>query len=589
MREGLSLRPPAVPTNARNASPQTPTSTLTPNFGVAMKSQYVSHSEDLPPFTNSTRSSLSANAHAHAHAGAAKEGTGTTTSSSKPPASSSSLSNSILPRMSDPSPLFSSSTPYSESPQPMDTSRAAPPTGPQAVMAKDGSGDTASPYGTRSRNRNGASRPNYAEDKDLDADYDNYRDGALAKAVTRQASITNLPSAATQQPPAPPRSGSGSARKPLVSSSTDDSKQPSGSHHQNSTTKDQSAPHAPPPAASSSVATVTIVNAPSKSKKRKADHAPSSSGSQTPLSTGVQRRHGGVASNGNGASHAHGQNAGSGGGSGKRAGGGYGESNLLTFEASGALLKNGKMVADDGTVLEVNGEYCPFSFFFCGGRASADLCADHVYLICEPPGEPYYLGRIMEFLHSASDDSKPIEALRINWYYRPKDIGKKVQDTRLVFATMHSDISPLTSLRGKCQIRHKAEIPDMAAYKRAPDNFWYERLYDRYIQKNYEVIPTAQIINVPEHVKRVLDERWKFILVEQGRGKELTSAVKTCKRCVGYCARYVFSPLLLISFARTVRAAAQDGLGAWTGGTRVLTHGPATIRSIVPCANRRTT
>lgn len=536
MREGLSLRPPAVPTNARNASPLTPTSTLTPNFGVAMKSQHVSHSEDLPPFTNSTRSSLSANA--HAHAGAAKEGTGTTTSSSKPPASSSSLSNSILPRMSDPSPLFSSSAPHSESPQPMDTSRAAPPTGPQAAMAKD---DTASPYGTRSRNRNGASRPNYAEDKDLDADYDNYRDGALAKAVTRQASITNLPSAATQQPPAPPRSGSGSARKPLVSS-TDESKQPGGSHHQNSTTKDQSTPNAPPPAASSSVATVTIVNAPSKSKKRKADHVPSSSGSQTPLATGVQRRHGGAASNGNGTSHAHGQNAGSGGGSGKRAGGGYGESNLLTFEASGALLKSGKMVADDGTVLEVNGEYSPFLFFFCGGRASADLCADHVYLICEPPGEPYYLGRIMEFLHSAGDDSKPIEALRINWYYRPKDIGKKVQDTRLVFATMHSDISPLTSLRGKCQIRHKAEIPDMAAYKRAPDNFWYERLYDRYIQKNYEVIPTAQIINVPEHVKRVLDERWKFILVEQGRGKELTSAVKTCKRCVGYCARYVFSP-----------------------------------------------
>jgi hypothetical protein len=145
----------------------------------------------------------------------------------------------------------------------------------------------------------------------------------------------------------------------------------------------------------------------------------------------------------------------------------------------------------------------------------------------------------MEFLHVKNDSAKPIDALRINWYYRPKDIGRKVQDTRLVFATMHSDISPLTSLRGKCQIRHKAEVPDMAAYKRAPDSFWYEKLYDRYIQKNYEVIPTAQIINVPEHVKKVLDERWKYILVEQGRGKELTSAVKTCKRCSGYCARYV--------------------------------------------------
>lgn len=163
--------------------------------------------------------------------------------------------------------------------------------------------------------------------------------------------------------------------------------------------------------------------------------------------------------------------------------------------------------------------------------------ADHVYLVCEPPGEPYYLARIMEFLHQRNDVNLPVDALRVNWYYRPKDIGRKVQDMRLVFATMHSDISPLTSLRGKCQIKHKAEIPDLAEYKRQPDCFWYEKLYDRYIQKNYEVIPTKQIVNVPERVKKVLDERWKFILVEQGRGKELTSAVKLCKRCSGYCAR----------------------------------------------------
>lgn len=145
----------------------------------------------------------------------------------------------------------------------------------------------------------------------------------------------------------------------------------------------------------------------------------------------------------------------------------------------------------------------------------------------------------MEFLHVKNDAKKPVDALRINWYYRPKDIGRKIQDTRLVFATMHSDISPLTALRGKCQIRHKSEIQNMDEYRKTPDCFWYEKLYDRYIQKNYEIIPTSQIINVPERVKKVLDERWKFILVEQGRGKELTSAVKSCKRCGGYCARYV--------------------------------------------------
>ncbi|KAF9767488.1 hypothetical protein IL306_015335, partial [Fusarium sp. DS 682] len=145
-------------------------------------------------------------------------------------------------------------------------------------------------------------------------------------------------------------------------------------------------------------------------------------------------------------------------------------------------------------------------------------------------------GRIMEFLHVQNDSSKPVEAIRINWYYRPKDIGRKSTDTRMVFATMHSDISPLTALRGKCQIRHKAEIPSMDAYRKTPDSFWYDKLYDRYIQKNYDLIPTRSIVNVPANVKKVLDERWKYVLVEQGRGKELTSAVKLCKRCAGYCA-----------------------------------------------------
>ncbi|KAK2601721.1 putative PHD type zinc finger protein with BAH domain-containing protein [Conoideocrella luteorostrata] len=141
----------------------------------------------------------------------------------------------------------------------------------------------------------------------------------------------------------------------------------------------------------------------------------------------------------------------------------------------------------------------------------------------------------MEFVHSQSD-SKRVDMVRINWFYRPKDIGRKTPDTRLVFATMHSDVSPLTALRGKCLIQHRVEIDNLDVYRKTPDCFWYEKLYDRYIQKNYDLLPTSTIVNVPDRVKKVLDERWKFVLVEQGRGKELTSAVKLCKRCTGYCA-----------------------------------------------------
>ena len=162
---------------------------------------------------------------------------------------------------------------------------------------------------------------------------------------------------------------------------------------------------------------------------------------------------------------------------------------------------------------------------------------DHVYLVCEPPGEPYYLCRVMEFLHVDSDNpSSPIDSLRVNWYYRPRDVQRFNSDSRLVYATMHSDLCPLTSLRGVCRIKHRSEIDDLDAYRKERDSFYFVQIFDRFIRRWYECIPTSQIINVPEKVKKALDERWKFVAVELGRVKELTSAVKTCKRCTRYCA-----------------------------------------------------
>ncbi|KAI1849225.1 hypothetical protein JX265_008636 [Neoarthrinium moseri] len=347
------------------------------------------------------------------------------------------------------------------------------------ALAKDAMSGP-SPYGTRSRNR-GQPRPNYAEDKDADTDM--FDAPAERKAEEPKKSSRQSTNGVTESP----RAGGPVPRK---AASTEDSKggnAPVSSANQSG---------AATPAASTTSTSTT-------SKKRKATAQPSTNGAQ-PYSTAAS----GQVSASTRRSAAQTSVTGT-------PGSGYKETNMLTFDLCGARPKDGKMVADDGTVIEKN---------------------DHVYLVCEPPGEPYYLGRIMEFLHVQNNSSKPVDALRINWYYRPKDIGKKVNDTRLVFATMHSDVSPLTALRGKCQIRHKAEIPNMDQYRKSPDCFWFEKLYDRYIQKNYEVIPCSQIVNVPEKVKKVLDERWKYILVEQGRSKEFTSAVKLCKRCSGYCA-----------------------------------------------------
>ncbi|KAH9902286.1 hypothetical protein F4778DRAFT_117947 [Xylariomycetidae sp. FL2044] len=345
-----------------------------------------------------------------------------------------------------------------------------------------------SPYGTRSRNR--GARPNYAEDKDVDSDmFDAYhKKDDEPKKSSRQANAAAAAAA----------NGTSDTSKTTTSNSRKRvaSEEPKAINSHNAAKDSHPATHTTTTNGNNATASS------SGSKKRKApgqsnantthnqSNIPTTSGS---IATGTRRSAAQTVVQGRG---------------------GYKETNMLSFEKCRSMPKDGKMVADDGTTIERN---------------------DHVYLVCEPPGEPYYLGRIMEFLHVDNKPENPVDALRLNWYYRPKDIGKKVNDTRLVFATMHSDISPLPALRGKCQIRHKAEIEDLDAYRKTPDCFWYEKLYERYIQKHYDVIPCFQIVNVPQKVKKVLDERWKYILVEQGRAKELTSAVKSCKRCSGYC------------------------------------------------------
>ena len=194
------------------------------------------------------------------------------------------------------------------------------------------------------------------------------------------------------------------------------------------------------------------------------------------------------------------------------------ETNVMSFSNSRARLnKHQQLVADDGTHINVN---------------------DHLYFVCEPPGEPYYFGRIMEFLHVDNDSRNAVDSVRVNWFYRPKDIQRRVQDTRVVFASMHSDVCPLTAMRGKCYIKHLAEIPDLEEFRKQANAFWFDKLYDRYMHRYYEVIPTSKVVNVPRHVKKVLDERWKFVLVEVGRGRDLTAAVKVCKRCSDFAANH---------------------------------------------------
>ncbi|KAI8136699.1 hypothetical protein BJV82DRAFT_647095 [Fennellomyces sp. T-0311] len=161
---------------------------------------------------------------------------------------------------------------------------------------------------------------------------------------------------------------------------------------------------------------------------------------------------------------------------------------------------------------------------------------DHVYLAPEHLGETYYIGRVMEFCGNSK--RRGLQA-RIAWYNRPKDvISRKNHDPRLLVATMHSDLNPVSSIRGKCTVTHRHYIPagQLEQYKLQDDHFYYHQLYDRYMQRVYDIVPCELVQNVPKDVQTALRERYQFIVVEQGKAADLTVARRTCCVCHDWCA-----------------------------------------------------
>jgi hypothetical protein len=167
---------------------------------------------------------------------------------------------------------------------------------------------------------------------------------------------------------------------------------------------------------------------------------------------------------------------------------------------------------------------------------------DNVLLVCEPPGEPYYVGRIMGFVkkNGKQDDVEgtyPAELFlfKINWWYRSRDISKHSLDSRVLYASMHSDTCPLQSFRGRCVVKHRDEIKDLDAFKLIPNQFWFEKLFDRYMIKFYDVIPTVMLTNLPQSYSKALNKRFEYIFVEQGRSKEMFESPKSCVKCNQWC------------------------------------------------------
>lgn len=170
-------------------------------------------------------------------------------------------------------------------------------------------------YGTRStRTRTGTSRPNYAEDSALDAEFE-IAPNAKEKTGRKVALPGEVPSSSASENGKPTGNGS---------------KVPIAETDQNGAAQNGVKDAIP---GTSSFSSTSAANAPPPSKKRKANNQNNAAVLQNGTS---QPTHGNrktvfqIAA-------------------------GFRETNMLTFDNSGGILKGGTLIADDGTVLALNG------------------------------------------------------------------------------------------------------------------------------------------------------------------------------------------------------------------------------------------
>lgn len=210
-----------------------------------------------------------------------------------------------------------------------DSATNAPHPAQTSSKESEPNGEVPSSYGTRSRNRPGRSRPNYAEDTEMDFE---------VGAAPTNGTLSDPPSRNSVAPDGGHSSGV-SGKKGSGSAQGNASWGNSGSN-----TKDNTGNLNIPGASASASASASTATTPSTTqpttKRRKNAAANATNGSHASAAPPSQ-------TNGKRGNHAMVPQAAQ----------GARESNMLTFENTGAFLKNGCLEADDGQTVHVNGKW----------------------------------------------------------------------------------------------------------------------------------------------------------------------------------------------------------------------------------------
>ncbi|KAF7308348.1 Zinc finger protein 1 [Mycena chlorophos] len=201
-------------------------------------------------------------------------------------------------------------------------------------------------------------------------------------------------------------------------------------------------------------------------------------------------------------------------------------------------LKNGDQVKVNGTHTQFPLPPSPISH-----RTS--IFSDHVY--CSPlwavrDGTPYSVARIMEFLPPEDAPKGPegqlcyYSRVRLAWYYRPSDVSDRpVTDSRVLLAAIYSEVCDINQLRGKCFVLHRDKISDLSSWKKRPDRFYFNRLFDPYIKKEFDIIQSIDCRNLPDNIRDTLIERYEYVVAEKEMIPELTDVLRLCDSCQVWC------------------------------------------------------
>ncbi|KAL0060485.1 putative PHD type zinc finger protein with BAH domain-containing protein [Marasmius tenuissimus] len=147
----------------------------------------------------------------------------------------------------------------------------------------------------------------------------------------------------------------------------------------------------------------------------------------------------------------------------------------------------------------------------------------------------------MEFLRpegkkGVEGESFHYTRVRLAWYYRPSDVSDRpVNDSRLLLAAIYSEVCDINQIRAKCHVAHRDKISDLAGWKKRPDRFYFNRLFDPYIKKEFDVIPSTDVRNVPDEVRNTLISRYEYVVAEKEFIPDLTDGIRLCVSCTEWC------------------------------------------------------